>query len=964
LNSSQWGVIDPIDTPDGGNIGLHKHMSISTYITSGTSSHPIIKWLRVNTPMRILLECSPEQLGSSTKIIVNGKWIGIIDNPIEFVNELKLYRRNGIIPIYTSISFNYEQKEVYIYTDAGRLSRPIYYIENDRISFDRKEVKEKIDSGNVTWEEIVSGFMEKADENFKTKNNRIYDIKKLYTGVGNSKIEIIKKLLQFKSVVDYIDTSEEESALIATNLDDLQKSKWYTHLEIDPSLILGVMGNMIIYPENNPVTRNSFSCGQSKQAVSVYHSNYQMRIDKTGVVLNYGQIPLIKSRYLEYINNEEQPYGVNAIVAIMCYGGYNVEDAILINEASIHRGIFRTTYYSSYETREESSKVTGSTNSKFLNIEKNNVIGKKQGYDYSFLDEYGLVKENTEINDKIILIGKVNSSVNNKDVLTDDSVKTKKGQLGFVDKSFITLGEEGFNVAKVRVREERLPAIGDKMASRAGQKGTLGLIIPEEDMPFTDDGIRPDLIINPHAIPSRMTIGQIVESLFGKVCVNYGAFGDCTAFQVKGSNYSTYAPMLVESGFHSSGNQILYNGMNGFQLAADIYIGPTYYMRLKHMVKDKINYRARGPNTVLTRQPVQGRANDGGLRIGEMERDGVLAHGMSYFLNESFMVRGEKQDYYIAVCNKTGSIAIYNQARNLFLSPYADGPIKFNTNPDNSQSIINLSRFGRSFSILRVPYAFKLLIQELLTMNVQMRIITEENVDQLLSMSYSNNINKLLHNDKDIAENIKEINENIVKALNSTPRLSTNFEEPQIPEPVKIDTSAESIPYAVASPAYEPGTPDINEYNNTSPAYVPNFDESNKTSSTPDYYKRTVENGITHVRPKYDFPDDLGYYYLNLTEEQKKNLLNKPFEQKVQYLEEVKQQKLKELADKSTPVSEEKEPLKTGILDVEQAKPQETESNKSETSESNSGKKTVTIQEPEKSSSETTSSDGTRKITL
>jgi len=654
LNSSQWGFIDPIDTPDGGNIGLHKHMAISTYITSGSSGSPIIKWLRLNTPMRILLECSPEQLGSSSKIFVNGIWVGVIDTPIEIVKLLKLYRRNGIIPVYTSISFNYQHNEVYIYTDAGRLSRPIYYIDDKVFSYDRKEVKELLDRGEITWEQIVSGFMKKSDENFKTKNNKIYDLMELYKDInGNDKGEIFKKLEKYKSVVDYVDTSEEETALIATNVDDLQKSKWYTHLEIDPSLILGVMGNMIIYPENNPVTRNSFSCGQSKQAVSVYHTNYQMRIDKMGVILNYGQTPLIKSRYLEYVNNEEQPYGVNAIVAIMCYTGYNVEDAILINEGAIQRGIFRTTYYSSYEAREESSKVTSMTNSRFANIEKNNVIGKKQGYDYSFLDDHGLVKENTEMNDKIVVIGKINSSLMNKDVWSDDSVKTKKGQLGFVDKSFITLGEEGFNVAKVRIREERLPAIGDKMASRAGQKGTLGLIIPEDDMPFTEDGIRPDLIINPHAIPSRMTIGQIVESLFGKVCTSYGGYGDCTAFQVKGSNYSTYGPLLVKAGFHSSGNQILYNGMTGNQLSADIYMGPTYYMRLKHMVKDKINYRARGPNTVLTRQPVQGRANDGGLRIGEMERDGVLAHGMSYFLNESFMVRGEKQDYYIAVCNKT-----------------------------------------------------------------------------------------------------------------------------------------------------------------------------------------------------------------------------------------------------------------------------------------------------------------------
>jgi len=623
----------------------------------------------------------------------------------------------------------------------------------------------------------------------------------------------LEHLNRNKSVVDYIDTSEEETALIAINVDDLLKTKWYTHLEIDPSLILGVMGNLIIYPEHNPVTRNSFSCGQSKQAVSVYHSNYQMRIDKMGVILNYGQTPLIKSRYLEYVNNEEQPYGVNAIVAIMCYTGYNVEDAILINEGAIKRGIFRTTYYSSYETREESSKITGLTNSKFANIEKNNVVGKKQGYDYSYLDEHGLVKENTELNEKVILIGKINSSLTNKDVWTDDSVKTKKGQLGFVDKAFITHGEEGFNVAKVRVREERLPAIGDKMASRAGQKGTLGLIIPEEDMPFTEDGIRPDLIINPHAIPSRMTIGQIVESLFGKVCTSYGAFGDCTAFQVKGPNYSTYAPLLVKAGFHSSGNQVLYNGMSGEQLAADIYMGPTYYMRLKHMVKDKINYRARGPNTVLTRQPVQGRANDGGLRIGEMERDGVLAHGMSYFLNESFMVRGEKEEYFIAICNKTGAIAIYNEAQNLFLSPYADGPIKFNTNPDGTQSIMNLSRFGRSFSVLRVPYAFKLLMQELQIMNVQMHIITEDNVDQLLSMSFSNNINKLMKSDGDAAVVVKEINQNIEKRLKEVSRAP-----PNIPEPV---VEIETPPAAPASPVYNPNTPDSIPYVTGPPAYSP-----------------------------------------------------------------------------------------------------------------------------------------------
>jgi DNA-directed RNA polymerase II subunit RPB2 len=835
LNGSQWGFIDVLDTPDGGNIGLHKHMAISTSITSGSSSAPLIAWLRANTSMKLKLECSPEYLSKNAKIIVNGNWIGVVDTPIEIVNILKLYRRNGVIPVFTSISFDYEHGEIYIYTDSGRLTRPIYYVENGVGSFNRENLNQ------MTWEDMISGLNKKADPSFSIKQKKLYDLTELYPDIGNTEEAVYTSLQKHKALIDYIDTTEEESSLIAINPEDLKKSKYYTHMEINPSLMLGVMGNQIIYPEHNPFARNSFSCGQSKQAVSVYHSNYQMRIDKMGVVLSYGQTPLIKSRYLEYINNEEQTYGINAIVAIMSYTGYNVEDAILINEGAVNRGIFRTTYYSMYEAREESSRVSGASNSKFANIQNSNVERIKAGYDYSQLDSNGMIKENTHLDDKIILIGKMTSDAENKDSWSDDSVKPKKGQVGYVDKSFITQGEEGFNIAKVRVREERIPAMGDKMASRAGQKGTLGLIIPEEDMPFDANGIRPDLIINPHALPSRMTIGQIIESMFGKACTHYGAFGDCTAFQTKGANHTTYAPMLVKAGFHSSGNQVLYNGMTGEQLESDIFIGPTYYMRLKHMVKDKINYRARGPNTMLTRQPVQGRANDGGLRIGEMERDGVLAHGMSYFLNESFMVRGD--EYFMAVCNKTGAMSIYNESKNLFLSPYADGPIKFVTSSDgNTQNLNSVSRFGRSFSILRIPYSFKLLLQELQTINVQMRIITEDNVDKLMSMSYSNNMNKLLQDDtlsaqQSIAKLRFQVRTKIQKpkakevAWDSSSEVS--YDEDKLDEIIqKVDNgqydevsplyAPQSPPYAPESPTYQPTSPPYAPDNQAqSPPYAP-----------------------------------------------------------------------------------------------------------------------------------------------
>ena len=313
-------------------------------------------------------------------------------------------------------------------------------------------------------------------------------------------------------------------------------------------------------------------------------------------------------------------------------------------------------------------------------------------------------------------------------------MKTKKGQLGFVDKTFLSDNEEGYRVAKVRIREERIPNIGDKMASRAGQKGTIGLIIPESDMPFTAEGLKPDLIINPHAIPSRMTIGQLVEMLLGKLCVDLGSFSDCTAFLNKGGQEKFYGRLLSDIGFHSSGNEVMYDGLSGKQLESNIFIGPTYYMRLKHMVKDKINYRGLGPRNVLTRQTVQGRANDGGLRIGEMERDGVIAHGMSSFLRESFMIRGDK--YAVAICNHTGSIAIYNVKQKRFYSPLLNGPVKLSEPIQDSSTLQNITQHGYSFSIIQIPYCLKLLIHELQTMNISMKLITEDNIKQLTHLNY------------------------------------------------------------------------------------------------------------------------------------------------------------------------------------------------------------------------------------
>jgi DNA-directed RNA polymerase II subunit RPB2 len=771
LHGSQWGFIDPTDTPDGANVGLHKHMALAAAITTNCSSKPMILWLR-DRNIRYLEEGTPLFNGSMTKIIVNGNWVGVHNNAKELVQEIKLHRRSGLIPIYTSVHWDIANQTMHIYTDSGRMCRPIFYINKDgKASYDNSVIREILKGGKFTWKELTTGFAKKKTQ---TNSCDIYRLKELYN------TENISTLESSMGIIEYIDSAEEEDTLIGFVGDDFTKKK-YTNVEIHPSLILGVMGNQVVFPENNPLPRNVFACGQMRQAISLYHSNHQTRIDKMGVVLNYGQVPLIKSRYIEKINKEQHPYGENVIVAIMCYGGYNVEDSILFNEGSIKRGLFRTTYYNMYEAHEESTKVGNNRiDSQFANIEKTSVIGLRSGYDYSELDEYGLIKENTPLDEKKVLIGKITTNPNDPTMYLDASIVPKKGQLGFVDKSFITEGSEGFRLAKIRVRDERIPNIGDKFCSRCGQKGTIGLVISEENMPFTKEGIRPDIIINPHALPSRMTIGQLIETLMGKACVMYGGFGDCTAFMNKGEKSTSFGKMLTNVGFNSSGTQMLYNGENGEQMKSEIFIGPTYYMRLKHMVKDKINYRSKGPRTLLTRQTVQGRANDGGLRVGEMERDGIAGHGAMHFLQESMMVRGDQ--YYMAICNKSGMTAIYNESRNLFLSPIADGPIRFAGTLENGMNIENVTKYGRSFSIVHIPYAFKLLMQELSCMNVQMRIITEENIDQLTSMAFSDNIIKLAGKNT----NLKQVVAEATKIKNISQKQPKEFKEDTSKDPLDL----------------------------------------------------------------------------------------------------------------------------------------------------------------------------------
>jgi DNA-directed RNA polymerase II subunit RPB2 len=860
LHNSQWGFIDPIDTPDGANIGLHKHLAISTYVTKGTSREPMIAWLREKWGMKLVEEYSPKRLSQMTKVIINGCWIGAVEEPLDCIRKFKLHRRNALIPIFISASFDIALNTIFMYTDAGRLCRPIFYKDDEtgNVSYENKEIMRIVDSGKFSWEQLITGFNEKQkDIKYDSTEMRLFELKDLYENVGEETNPAkLDRFIKKKAILDYIDASESETAMIALNYEEFELAikgtvsteesrlekrpdkgrKLYTHCEIHESLLFGMMCNMIIFPENNPASRNSFSCGQSKQACSLYHTNYQVRMDKTATVLNYGQIPLVKSRYLDHIQHEENSYGENAIVGIMCYTGYNVEDAILINEGALKRGLFRTSYFTTYEAHEESNKNANSTTDKrFTNIESDPlVIGTKSGYDYSKLDKHGIIQEGTLVDDKTILIGlttvgnpPAGSSVIIQPQHIDSSKAPKKGQLGIVDKTFITEGEEGYRLAKVRILEQRVPSIGDKMASRAGQKGTIGLVIPEADMPFTKDGIRPDIIINPHAIPTRMTIGQLVECITGKACAVYGGFGDCTAFVNKGSKIGVFGELLTQVGYHSSGNEILYNGMTGEQIETEIFMGPTYYMRLKHMVKDKINFRALGPRTALTKQPVSGRANDGGLRIGEMERDSIISHGATDFLRESMMERGDK--YYLAICNQSGMMSIFNPARNLFMSPMSDGPLKFTGSFEGSDlRIENVTRFGREFSVVCIPYSLKLLIQELQTINVQMRLITEDNLDQIENMTFSKNIGHLTYKkDATPMDLISMIKQQVAAHHGKIFKTPLDTFTPEVSPTFPTDVS----------PAYQPSPGEIlpTQYGENSPMYNP-YDPNSPISDAPAFY--------------------------------------------------------------------------------------------------------------------------------
>jgi len=582
------------NTPEGQSVGIVKNLSYMTHATIYSNSLPLYEYVMPN-----IIKIDDENLNSANmydkvKVFINGSWVGISDSPQELYLMLKDKKYKGIINIYTSIIFDYRLKEIRVCNDSGRLTRPLLRVKNNNILL-TDDIVNKLHKSELNWDNLLT----------------------------SSKID--------ETVLEYIDPEEQSWAMIATKPKDIiqknDKIYKYTHCEIHPSTIFGVLASCIPFPEHNQSPRNTYQCAQSKQAMGIYVTNYENRMDKTAYVLNYPTRPLVDTRIMNMIQLNKIPSGTNVIVAIMTHTGYNQEDSLLINQGSIDRGMALVTVYHT-EKDEDKQKINGDEEIR-CKPDASKTKGMKFG-NYNKVNSKGVIPENTLVENGDIIISKVTPIKENRNDHTkvikfeDQSRKIKTTEETYIDKNYIDRNGEGYNFAKVRLRTVRKPVIGDKFSSRHGQKGTVGNIIPECDMPFTSSGVKPDIIINPHAIPSRMTIGQLKETLLGKVLVELGLFGDGTSFGE--FDVKDICKELLKLGYESNGNEIMYNGLTGEQHECSVFIGPVFYQRLKHMVNDKAHSRASGPMVNLTRQPAEGRSRDGGLRFGEMERDCAWYH--------------------------------------------------------------------------------------------------------------------------------------------------------------------------------------------------------------------------------------------------------------------------------------------------------------------------------------------------
>jgi DNA-directed RNA polymerase beta subunit/intein/homing endonuclease len=673
----------PAETPEGQSIGVVKNISYMSHITIPTNSSSLYEYVE---PFIQKVDNTPsELLYNKVKVFVNGTWLGVTDQPMELYEEMKSKKYKGIINIYTAIVFDYKLMEIRICNDGGRLTRPLLKVRDNKAII-TSEIISRVESHELSWNDLLTSC--NIDE----------------------------------SVIEYIDPEEQNFSMIAmkTKHGYLGEGTYnYSHCEIHPSTIFGVLASCIPFPEHNQAPRNTYQCAMAKQAIGVYALNYDQRMDKTAYVLTYPSRPLVDTRLMNFIHLNKIPSGCQIHVAIMTHTGYNQEDSVLVNKGSIDRGLFSATIY---HTEKDEDKNIIRDEIIRCKPDKTKTKGIKFG-NYEKVNNQGFIQENSLVENRDVIIAKIipikeNRNDPTKTIKYEDQSKTfRTTEETYIDKNYTGRNGDGYNFAKVRVRVHRKPGYGDKFSSRHGQKGTCGNIIPECDMPFTKNGLRPDIIINPHAIPSRMTIAQLKETLLGKVLLEVGMFGDGTSFG--NLDIKTIINELQKLGYESHGNEVMYNGLTGEQMETSIFIGPVFYQRLKHMVADKQHSRAIGPMVNLTRQPAEGRSRDGGFRIGEMERDVMIAHGMSKFCRERLYDVSDK--YSAHVCRKCGMIASFNDG----LANNIKNTAGRETGADFSIHLCNTCNNMTDFAKVDIPYAYKLMAQELQTINVVPRLITE-----------------------------------------------------------------------------------------------------------------------------------------------------------------------------------------------------------------------------------------------
>ncbi len=671
LHSTHFGRICPAETPEGSNCGLVKNLALSAIISQNVPSEDVVEIL-YNSGVNDLVTATNDMKKDGTRIFVDGKLIGFHKNGKKLTEVLRDLRRTAKLHPHVGISIYEPDQEgatarLYVNCNAGRVLRPLIIIANNK-SLLTDEFIDKISKKLISWNDLIR-----------------------------------------MGIIELIDANEEENCYVTF---DATNTKKFTHVEIFPSAILGAGASIIPYPEHNQSPRNTYESAMAKQSLGFSTPMMNTSTYVRQHFMLYPQTPIVTTKSLNLLGMEERPAGQNCVVAVLPFDGYNIEDAIVLSRSSVDRGLARTFFYRIYDA--EAKQYPGGMRDNFeIPNADDNIRGYKGEKSYRVLEEDGIVATESSVTGGDILIGKTSPPrfmeeykefESSGPYRRDTSIGVRPSETGVVDTVVMTQSHEGGKMYKIRVRDMRVPEIGDKFASRHGQKGVLGILAKNEDLPYTEQGVTPDVLINPHAFPSRMTVGMMMESVTGKAAAVRGKQFDGSAFV--GEKMDVVKNILDKAGFKYSGKEKMYDGRTGKSFLVDVFIGVVYYQKLHHMVADKIHARARGQVQMLTKQPTEGRARGGGLRFGEMERDCLIAYGASMLLKDRLLDESDKTE--VLVCEKCGLTGFHDARKRKFVCAQCG---------DNAP-----------ISSVSVAYAFKLLLQEILSLNVAPRLKLKERV--------------------------------------------------------------------------------------------------------------------------------------------------------------------------------------------------------------------------------------------